>query len=122
MSYLAAGDIDFSGIFKTGAELVDTYGSAAVTAVQVADDPAFPEIACQAVRLTRINAGEPAGEPCTPTVMTAANANKGIGLSEALVPVRTLVWMRANPMITGSVLFGALASIWLTGYVAGRMK
>lgn len=87
------------------------------TAADVATDPYLPEVICRIQQLKQIDHGEP--------VMTCAETPEGVqmagvGLRNAMVPLRAYVYAQQNTWVYPLAILAVLGlPLWL-GYELGR--
>lgn len=86
----------------------------------VLDDPYFPEVTCQILRLRDINKGIKGTKPCPPTVTTAAALRKGVGLVSVRRPLRAVVYAKANPWAAPLAAAVVVGVPMLIGYALGK--
>jgi hypothetical protein len=86
----------------------------------VFDDPYFGEGMCQVLRLQTIEQGKNPGPACPKTVITAANARKGIGLKYVATPMRLAVYARENKWVLPLAAVAIVAVPLALGYVLGK--
>ncbi len=82
-------------------------------------DPYLTEVTCNILRLERIQAGQKPGVPCA---RTQAGLRGGIGLSEAVGPLRAFVYHREHPWIVPTAIAGVIGFTFLSGYWAGKSR
>jgi hypothetical protein len=86
----------------------------------VLDDPYFGEGVCMVLRLQTLEAGKKPTAPCPRTVITAANARKGVGLRHVATPLRAAVYAREHKWVVPVAIAAALVVPVAIGYVLGR--
>jgi len=98
-------------------DLASSIESALGTGVNVAEDPYLPEVLCHINQLQQINAGQPAGV----CAETADNLPGGVGLINAVKPMRAYVWAEANKPWSWVLIAGVAVGIpMLLGYELGK--
>ena len=80
-------------------------------------DPYLGEFACEMKRLSNLESGKPAGQPCRRTIRTA---QKGVGLRYVVGPVRLLVYQKQHPWFVPLVGAATVGLIFMLGYTAGK--
>jgi hypothetical protein len=105
---------------RPGAALGATELTAAQAAVELVSDPYLSEVACQVVRLSKLEKGENPGPPCQRIPVVAATVGKGIGLRYVVKPLRVVVNAREQPILAAVAAATIIGSIFALGYIAGR--
>jgi hypothetical protein len=82
----------------------------------VASDPYLPEVVCQMAQLKQIEAGGVAGE-CLPT---ADGLTGGIGLRNAVVPLRMYVYAQGHKWVYPLAVLALFGLPMWVGYELGR--
>jgi hypothetical protein len=80
------GDGSFSETFKAG--------------VKILEDPYLPQLACEIVRLNRIQAGLNPGKSCP--APRFVDPTRGIGLEDVVTPVRAFQFYKQHPLIVAA--------------------
>lgn len=106
----------------TWEEVINQAAPYANIAKAALDDPALGEVICLITRYSKIDQGKSPGGACKKSVITPANAQKGLGLSSALPAVRGFVWVKEHSLISATVAIAAVWSIWFLGYSSGRKR
>lgn len=110
MSYRTHHDaLGQTGAIQTGVK--------AVTAVLA--DPYLNEVVCNVLRLENIQAGVKPGPPCA---KTRPGLRGGIGLSEAVGPLRAFVYHREHPWIVPTAIAVIIGGTFLAGYWSGKSR
>lgn len=90
------------------------------TAIDVASDPYLAEVVCHVQQLKNIDHGEPVAV-CVPTP-DGIQTPGGVGLRNAIVPLRAYVYAQENKWVYPLVIAAVLGiPMWL-GYEFGRGK
>lgn len=93
-------------------------GSAISTAGNIANDPYLPEVACRVNQLHAIKSNQ--------TVPACADTPPGlpggVGLSDAVVPLRIYVYAKQNPWVFPLAAFAILGLPFWVGYSMGGSK
>lgn len=98
-------------------DLASTIESALGTGASIAEDPYLPEVLCHINQLQQINSGGQAGT-CADT---ADNLPGGVGLINAVKPMRAYVWLQSNSPWGYIGLAAALIGLpMLIGYEIGK--
>ncbi len=93
--------------------------TATQAAIKIIDDPHLPEVACQVLRLNKIEEGKPLGTPCA-KIPKNYKPGQGIGLRYAAGPLRVFVKSREKPWLTYIVIGSTFGVVFLAGYMVGR--
>lgn len=93
---------------------------AVAAAKGLAEDPYLGEVICQVRRMKNVEARLPAGPSCPHTMVTAANARKGVGLRYAVTPLRAAVFARQNPWVVPVAVAVILGLPFALGYSFGK--
>jgi hypothetical protein len=102
-----------------GASSLSTKVSAGIA---VAKDPALNELACLVLRLQAVTEGTDPGPKCPKRTYSAAQKMKGVGLYQAIPPLRAWLWVRENPILAAAAGAGVVVSIGVLWTVLSRRK
>lgn len=86
----------------------------------ILDDPYFGEGVCHILRLQSIEQGKQPGPACPRTVITTANARKGVGLRHVAAPLRAAVYTREHPWVFAASVAALVGVPFVLGYVLGK--
>lgn len=107
-------------LFKRASSVAQAAKPAVAAAIQIVEDPYLPETACEIVRLSNIEAGDPPGGPCKRTDPALASLKRGVGLRHAVGPLRAYIKVREDPWIGVAVATAVVGGIFYLGYHFGR--
>ena len=121
MSYEDMGGIDLGNLLKCGATVAGVAGGAVA-------DPYLPEVACRLSPLQALTTGRTPAQILTgkkttvpvPACKATPLGQKGIGVEQAIRPLRAAVYVGRNPSV---VWLGAAAIVGvplLLGYMLGK--
>lgn len=93
----------------------------ASAALRASEDPHLPEVTCQVLRLSDIEAGRKLGAACA-KIPRNASPGRGIGLRHAVGPIRIAVKARENPILAWGSIVGLTLLVFAVGYQTGKRK
>lgn len=90
--------------------------SAVGTVGSIASDPYLPEVTCLVGELSAIKRGQVP----TPCAKTQPGLPGGIGLSDAVLPLRAYVYAKQNPWVVPAAIAAIFGVPFLLGYTFGK--
>jgi hypothetical protein len=98
-------------------EILTTAMKGAATALDVAGDPYLPEVLCRVAQLKQIEATGATPTACT---STASGLPGGIGLRNAVTPLRAYVYAQQHKWVYPIALLAVVGIPMWIGYELGR--
>ena len=97
-------------------DLASTISNVISSAGNIASDPYLPEVTCLIGQLSAIKSGQTPGA-CN---QTPDGLPGGVGLSDAVKPLRWYVYAKQNPWVFPAAVFAVIGLPFLIGYTIGK--
>lgn len=110
--------VSFDDLLRQGAALLGKASPTLGVAAKVATDPYFPELTCHLIRLSNVSDGLAPGV----CARTRPGLRGGIGLEDAILPVRAFVAHKQRPWLLPAIAVVLLGGTFAIGYLAGKGK
>lgn len=119
MAYESIGQAPGQVVDANSGGFVDTIKGAAQATWKVVEDPHAEELICQILRLSKMEEGQNPGGPCLQTPVDKS-PGKGIGLRNAIVPLRHYVRFNEQPAPYYIMAASIVAIVFAAGYISGK--
>jgi hypothetical protein len=97
-------------------------GTALEAAGKVAGDPYLKQVACEVLRVSKVEAGQDPGPPCPLTAPPGTVIPGGVGLRHAVWPIKVYGFHKRYPYVIPLAAVGVLGLIFYAGYATGKRR
>lgn len=112
--------VDWDAVLQQGKDIWESAQPAVQAGMAIVEDPYLPQVACEVLRLNKIQEGRPPGPRCPKPINP--KPNKGVGLVHAVKPLQAFVYARQNPWVVPAAVLGVVGISFGVGYWAGKRK